>query len=142
MVANGTVPDSPRQNKNANFALLRVLVSELRAAAGGLGDVVTKDNVGEGFLDYRHELVLDRAGIESIACWPQAGYPEAKSYNFDDPVLAGASNSSASHGCGGHANLHFSAQELVQYLNAFRYDDAIMSPVDRLVMDTHRAGWN
>jgi hypothetical protein len=86
--------------------------------------------------------VLNREGIESIACWPQAGYPEAKSYNFADPTLAGSSNSSSLDGCGGHANLHFSAQELTRYAAAFRYNDVIMSPADRTTMRNELAGWN
>ena len=142
VVDNGTIPGSSRKYKNANFALLRVLIPELWKAAGGPGSAVTKDNVGERFLLYLHDLVLDREAIESVLCVPQADYPEAKSYNFDDPSKAGASNSSSLDGCGGHANLHFSAQELAQYAAAFRFDDEIMSPADRNTMRSARAGWD
>ncbi|MCH9651210.1 MAG: beta-lactamase family protein [Deltaproteobacteria bacterium] len=142
VVENGTVPDSPRQYKNANFALLRILIPELWKAAGGPGTAVTKANVGERYLSYLHELVMDREDIESVVCWPQTGYPEAKGYNFDDMSLAGYSSSSSLDGCGGHANLHLSAQELTQYAAAFRFDDGIMSPGDRSTMRTARAGWN
>lgn len=142
IVENGTVPDSARRYKNANFAFFRILIPELWASVGGPEDVVTKGNVGELYLEYMHELILDRAGIDSITCWPQLGYPEAKSYNFENLDLAGSSSSSSLNGCGGHANLHFSAQELVQYIDAFRYDNAIMSPTDRVIMDMERAGWN
>jgi CubicO group peptidase (beta-lactamase class C family) len=142
VVENGTVPNSPRDYKNANFALLRVIIPELWKAAGGPGGAVTEANVGDRYLQYLHELVLNREGIESITCWPQAGYPEAKSYNFDDPTLAGSSNSSSLDACGGHANLHFSAQELTRYAAAFRYNDVIMSPSDRTTMRDELAGWN
>jgi CubicO group peptidase (beta-lactamase class C family) len=142
VVENGTVPDSPRDYKNANFALFRVLIPELWKAVGGPGSSITEGNVGERYLSYLHGLVLDREGIDSIACGPQAGYPEAKSYNFDDPGLAGASSSSSLDGCGGHANLHFSAQELTRYAAAFRYNDTIMAPSDRTTMRAERAGWD
>lgn len=142
VVANGTVPDSLRVYKNANFALLRVLIPELWKAAGGPAGAVTKNNVGERYLSFLDGLVLDPEGIDPVACWPQPGYPEAKSYNFDDPSLAGASSSSSPDGCGGHANLHFSAQELTQYVDSFRFDNAIMSPADRAIMDSEKAGWD
>jgi CubicO group peptidase (beta-lactamase class C family) len=142
VVGNGTVAPNTRSYKNANFALLRVIIPQLWKMAGGPGGAITEANVGERYLDYLHALVLNREQIESIACWPQAGYPEAKTYNFDDPGLAGASNSSSPDGCGGHANLHFSAQELTQYAAAFRYDDGIMSPADRVAMRNERAGWD
>lgn len=143
VVENGTIPDpTDRDYKNAHFALMRVLIPKLWKAVGGPGGKITKANVGERYLTYLHELVLDREGIESVLCWPQPGYPEAKSYNFEDPTKAGSSNSSDLDGCGGHANLHLSAQELARYAAAFRYDDEIMSPADRATMRSERAGWD
>ncbi len=142
VVKNGTSPDSDREYKNANFALMRVLIPELWQAVGGPAGAVTEANVGQRYLDYMHTLVLDRESIESIICSPQAGYPEARSYNFDDPGLAGWSNVAAIANCGGDARLHFSAQELTQYAMAFRYDDKIMSPADRNTMNSERAGWS
>lgn len=142
VVDNGTSVPSPRDYKNANFALLRVIIPELWKAVGGPGGAVTEANVGNRYLQYLHELVLNREQIPSVACWPQAGYPEAKSYNFNNQRLAGSSNSSSADECGGHANLHFSAQELTQYAAAFRYNDTIMSPADRATMRSARAGWD
>ena len=142
VVDNGTAAPSARQYKNANFALFRVIIPELWKAVAGPAGAVTEANVGDRYLQYLHALVLNRAQIESVTCWPQAGYPEAKWYNFGDPSLAGVSNSSALDNCGGYANLHFSAQELTQYAAAFRYDDTIMSPADRATMRSQRAGWD
>jgi len=41
-------------------------------------------------------------------------------------------------GCDGQAGLRVSAH---QYIGAFRYDDSIMAPADRAIMDSERAGW-
>ena len=81
-------------------------------------------------------------GISKPACGPQAGYPEAKSYNFDDASIAGASNSSTGDGCGGHANLHLSAQELTDTMAAAYYDASVLPTAMKSVMESARAGWN
>ena len=142
IVNNGTQPDSTREYKNADYALLRVLIPALWRTVGGPDENVTKENAGQHLLDYLHQLVLDKEAISSVTCWPQAGYPEAKSYDFDNMSLQGKSWSSSLDGCGGHANLHFSAQELTQYSMAVRFDDSIMTPSDRTFMQDNLAGWS
>ncbi len=84
-------------------------------------------------------MIRDRETIESTICLPQAGYPEAKTYNFSNPAPAGTSNVGTLDGCDGQAGLRVSAH---QYIGAFRYDDSIMAPADRAIMDSEKTGWN
>jgi CubicO group peptidase (beta-lactamase class C family) len=142
VVANGTKPGSTRSYVNANFALMRILIPELWKAAGGPAGTVTKANVGQRYLAFMHQHVLDKENIDSITCAAQAGYSEAKSYNVADATIAGAANSATSDGCGGHAQLHYSAQELTRYAYSFRYNRDILSAANRSLMNGDLAGWN
>ncbi len=145
IVKTGTVPDpAPDPDldyKNANYALLRVLIPELWRLAGGHNEEVTKDNVGDLYLDYLRHLIAHPAQIDTITCWPQEAYDEALAYDFADPAQAGNSWSTVIDGCGGHAGLHFSAQELATYAAAFRYDRNIMTSDALDVMRDDLAGW-
>jgi CubicO group peptidase (beta-lactamase class C family) len=142
VVANGTNPGAPREYINANFALMRILIPELWKAAGGPAGAVTKANVGQRYLAFLHQHALNKENIDSVACVAQAGYQEAKSYNFADASIAGSSNSSSADACGGHAHLHFSAQELSRYAYSFRYNRDILSSANRSFMNANRAGWS
>ena len=86
--------------------------------------------------------LTDDLGIKKVACAAQSGYPEALSYNFDDSGVGGASNSSTGDGCGGHANLHLSAQELVDVAASAYHDSSIVNSQYKNEMETSRAGWN
>lgn len=142
VVANGTTPGSARDYINANFALMRILIPELWKSAGGPATALTKANVGQRYLAFLHQHALNKENIDSITCSAQAGYPEARSYNFADASIAGSPNSSASDSCGGHASLHFSAQELTRYAYSFRYNRDILSSANRSLMNADRAGWD
>lgn len=142
VVANGTNPGSKGDYINANFALMRILIPELWRAAGGPASAVTKANVGQRYLAFLHQHVLNKENIDSITCSPQAGYPEAKAYDFADMSLAGYSSSASSDACGGHASLHFSAQELTRYAFSFRYNRDILSSANQMLMNANKAGWN
>jgi CubicO group peptidase (beta-lactamase class C family) len=144
IVSNGAIPDSPRSYRNANFALLRVLVPALWKATGvhpGIGNI-TSANHGSWFRAYVQDRIFTPMGIHSVTCSGQANYAPALGYDFDLALGNGASGNVSDGYCGGHAGLHLSAMELAAFMAYIRYDDAMLSPANRLLMNSDRIGWD
>lgn len=144
VVANGAIPDSPRQYRNANFALLRVLVPELWKATGvhpGIGEI-TAENHGIWFTAYVQEYIFEPMGIYDVQCSGQASYAPALGYKYSNILGAGASGDVSDQNCGGHAGLHLSAMDLAAFMAYIRYDDTMLSPANRLLMNSDRIGWD
>jgi CubicO group peptidase (beta-lactamase class C family) len=144
VVSNGAIPDSPRQYRNANFALLRVLVPALWKATGvhpGIGEI-TSDNHGIWFNAYVQDYIFEPMGIYSVTCSGQESYAPVLGYDFDDIFEAGGAGNVSDANCGGHAGLHLSAMELAAFMAYIRYDDTMLSPANRLLMNSDRIGWD
>lgn len=139
----GAIPGAARQYKNANFALQRLLIPALRRELEGNSiPVATEANVRELYLDALDDIAFARLGIEDVSCEPPAGQIEALSYDFSDPAKAGKSWATTSSGCGGHAGLQLSAQQLATFLTGVRYSNHILSAASQQYMQDERAGWN
>ena len=143
IVANGTTPNSPAQYKNANYALLRVIIPALWKATGTDPGIPYINSISAGvwYVAYIQNEIFKPIGVNAVVCQPQPGFDEALGYNVTDATKPGAMSSTALADCGGHAGLHLSARDLANFMANVRYNDAILSPANRLLMDTGKLGW-
>lgn len=144
IVSNGTTPGSPAQYKNANFALLRVIIPALWKATGtdpGIA-AITETSAGFWYVTYLYQRIFKPIGVKTVVCHPQNIYPEALAYNVNDGTVPGRQYSELIQDCGGHGWLHLSAIDLANFMANIRYNDAILSPANRLLMDSSELGWS
>lgn len=144
VIANGAIPGAPYGYRNANFALFRVIIPALWKASPlnpGIG-AITEVNYADTYLDYVRQYVLQPAGINNVSCESQdPTYPSAYGYDVNSPNESGFSGKVTAH-CGGHAGLHLSARDLAAFMAHVRYNNAVLSPANRLLMDSNRLGWS
>lgn len=144
VVSNGATPGAAYGYRNANFALLRVLIPALWKASPlnpGIG-AITEGNHGPLYMSYLQQYIFTPAGVASVACESQdPTYPSAYGYDVSDPNEGGRSGN-ATDGCGGHAGLHLSARDLAAFMAHTRYNNAVLSPAMRQVMDDGKLGWD
>ena len=143
VVNAGAIPDSENSYKNANFALMRVLIpmlwKEFNPALMGID--ITAENYGEIYLAYLYENLFHPAGIYNVSCEESNGYQFARAYHTIYTELSGAVFDVGLQDCGGHGNLKLSAVEINRYLVHALYNDAVLSPANRQLMDDFGLGW-
>jgi D-alanyl-D-alanine carboxypeptidase len=147
MVAYGTMPwyqdDVDPQYSNVNFALFRVIIPALWEASGespGIGDLNAEDAAAY-YAAYLAENLFIPLGINQAACaefW--IGSP-VYFYNFYDQDRPGAEAGDWTLKCGS-GGWYLSAYNLANVMANIRYNDAILSPAMRSLMDTHKLGWS
>jgi len=166
IVENGTVVNSQRAYKNANFALLRVLNAKLWDLTGGAKYVtetveienskgvvidtkevktrvpVTAANHTSYVLDFMRKHIFEPAGLHNVGCIAPGTTTGVHSYG------AGATQNStgkvlgtSSGECAGARGIALSSVQLLQYLAHLRHG-SIINPADLATMDALRAGWN
>jgi len=143
IVANGTVVDSDRQYKNANFALLRILNAQLWLQTSGYeGTQITKDNHSDFALDYDRKFIFEPAGLYGVGCITSSSQGLVRSYPQNaTQTSTGAVLGSSKEECAGARGIALSAVQLVQYLAYLRHG-SIIDPADLATMDELRAGWS
>ncbi len=144
IVGFGATPGA-NQYKNANYALIRVLIARLwTSKAGGPSTKTTKANYAARTLKYLNTKVLAAAGIKKVKCWSDDDANAAMVYDKDNLGQGGAvverDGDSRQH-CGGHAGLHMSAVDLVRLWSYVRHTDTILAPVIRKQMFDRELGW-
>jgi CubicO group peptidase (beta-lactamase class C family) len=145
VVSQGALPDSPYAYKNANFAVLRMIIPALWAASGLAPfhiPELTQFNYGWYYLGYIQRAIFEPAGIPTARCWELPASPTAYAYDLDAPTKGGALSKNNYFHCGGHGNFRLNAMELAAFMAHIRYNSAILSPLNRLLMDGLRLGWN
>ncbi|MBO9532359.1 MAG: beta-lactamase family protein [Solirubrobacteraceae bacterium] len=147
LVASGAVPNvgAGEQYKNANYALLRVILPKLWALDGGPSSAVTEGNHGLRYLDYVNTKVLAPAGIAATSCWDAFDGMAARVYDKNNLGIGGSLVEYADdqHGeCGGHRGLHLSSYDLAKLTSTLRGSTAIMSASARDEMFHGRLGWS
>lgn len=147
IVADGVTPNvaAGSSYRNANFAMLRILLPELWAMADGPKEKLTENNEGFRYLAYVNNKLLAPAGIGATSC--KASNDHANTWVYDRLNLgAGGRNVDFSQEnmrqCGGHLGLHLSAQELVKLTSAVRTGETILSKEARQRMFDGRLGWS
>lgn len=158
LVANGTVPGSQRQYKNANYQLLKIINADLwRRSGGQMTDTfevenskgvevtktvnipVDKSTFTTYVLDYLNKRVFAPAGLQNISCTPGPG-TAANSYSSATVNTQGSLIQAGSEECAGFRGLRLSSMEHVQFLAHLRHG-SIVDPRDRMAMDEFRMGW-
>jgi len=144
VVKLGMQPDSPSAYKNWNFAVLRVIIPALWKATGNHPGIawITEASHGFWYVAYVQQRIFVPSGVNGVLCQPQAAYPSALSYNVSNLSVPGKQTSTQLANCGGHGNLHLSARDLARYMVHVRYNNAILSPAMRQLMDSEKLGWN
>ncbi len=146
IVENGAIPGSSSSYKNANFALLRVIIPKLWKASGADdADFVelTSGNNGLLYVLYVTNHIFEPSGIApGASCTASEGFkPQAMGYDVADPDEAGIMSETSWPNCGGHAGLRLSARDLVRFMYHLDQGD-LLSPQARFAMDVFRLGWN
>jgi CubicO group peptidase (beta-lactamase class C family) len=146
VVSNGAAPGSAYSYKNANYALLRIMIPALWKATGnhpGI-NVINEVNVGIWYLAYVQQRVFGPAGASGVTCAESNDATAALVYNASNTAAGGKlveTNPPNLDGCGGHANLHLSALDLAKFM-AHLTHGTLLSPGQRFLMDGFRLGWN
>lgn len=148
LVATGTQAGSPKEYKNANYALLRILNAELWKRSGGVLTTpygsqlpVTKDTNATYAIDHMRKRIFEPLGINTVSCSssnvPNAvrGYPA----NANQATSGSLINAPAEE-CAGHRGLRLSAIEMVKVMIALRHG-SLLPAADRATMDQLRLGW-
>ena len=147
LVANGSTPDEEagEQYKNANYALLRVILPKLWSLADGPKTAVTEANHGYRYLSYVNTRILAPAGIAETSCWDTNDFANTYAYNTASLNLGGQALGypiETQNECGGHAGLFLSSRELVKLTAKLRESTAILSASARAEMFDGRLGWS
>ncbi|WP_182380108.1 serine hydrolase [Nocardioides sp. WS12] len=149
VVELGTVVDSQRQYKNANFALLRIINAELWNRSGGKKYTnaaeeitITAANHTSYVLEFMREFIFKPAQIGGIGCITPGTTTGVRSYPLNATQASnGSVRGTGSEECAGARGLAMSSTQLVQYLSKLR-SGAIIPQADLAWMDLWRAGWN
>jgi D-alanyl-D-alanine carboxypeptidase len=146
MVAYGTMPwyQDVADYSNVNFALFRVIIPKLWEASGehpGIGELTNAEDAASHYAAYMAENLFVPLGINQAACaelW--IGSP-VYFYNFYDQDQAGGEAGDWTLACGS-GGWYLSAYNLANLMANIRYNDAILSPAMRSLMDTQKLGWS
>lgn len=146
IVAQGVTPNvaAGPQYKNANYALLRVMLPKLWAKAGGPQTAITAANHGYRFKDYVNAKILAPAGVAPTSCWSGFDSTAAHVYNKGNLGIGGTliEYSTNPGECGGHRGLHLSAADLTRLTSALRQGNAVLPAAVRAEMFAGRLGWS
>lgn len=145
IVENGAIPGSARKYKNANFALLRVIMPELWKASGADdADFAfnTKGNNGFLYVWYVTNHIFNPSGIDVGASCTASQYyqPQARGYDANDASESGVMSETSWANCGGDVGLRLSARDLARFM-VHLDNGTLLSPAWRFVMDYYRLGW-
>ena len=166
VVENGTVVNSQRAYKNANFALLRVINAKLWDLSGGAKYVTSTEEVENSkgvvidtyevttrvpitaanhtayVLDFMRKHIFEPAGLYGVGCIPNGTTTGVRSYAADATQSStGSVFGTGSSECAGARGIALSSVQLLQYLAHLRHG-SIIHPDDLATMDQLRAGWS
>lgn len=149
VVENGTVVDSQRQYKNANYAILRIVNAELWNRSGGkkysnaAEEIpITAANHTSYVLEFMREHIFKPAAIGGIGCIAPGTTTGVRSYAVNATQASnGSVFGTGNEECAGARGLAMSSAQLLQYLTKLRAG-AIISQADLDWMDENRGGWN
>ena len=141
LVAYGATPNpAPGNYKNANFALMRLLIPRLTGVIA-----LTEQTAYQHYLSYLNANVFAPAGVPQVTCFAPVDSAAALVYDATVPngtgLLPEREGDDAAD-CGGHTGLHLSARDLAKVLVYLRHTEALMPADVRQTMLEGRLGWN
>ncbi|HET9242323.1 MAG TPA: serine hydrolase domain-containing protein [Gaiella sp.] len=145
VVANGTHTDRSYAYKNANYALMRIMIPALWRATGdhpGI-NVINEANVGFWYLAYVQQRVFEPAGVYEVDCFESNDATAVLAYNAQNPQTGSEVveiSPSELDSCGGHGHLHLSALDLAKFMAHLTHGTLLDTP-QLQVMDSKRLGW-
>ncbi len=146
LTAYGATP-AARQYKNANYALIRVLIAQLytKAIGGPSAFAPTKTDYAARTLLYLNKRLFQPAGIAPVTCWENDDATAALAYDVANTAGTGKlverDGADRQH-CGGHAGLHLSAGDLARLMSTMRATNAILPASVRTEMFDRKLGWD
>lgn len=146
VVANGAIPGASYSYKNANFALLRVIIPKLWKASDDPDadfTFISAGNHGILYMTYVTNHIFEPSNIEvGASCTASQFYqPQAMAYDASDSKEAGVMSETSWANCGGHAGLRLSAKDLASFMVSLD-NGTLLTPVWSFVMDYFRLGWS
>jgi D-alanyl-D-alanine carboxypeptidase len=146
VVARGTIPayyeDPNPAYSNVNFALFRVIIPALWKASGenpGIGELDELEAAAL-YASYMAENLFIPLGIHQAACYSLE--ISLRYYNFHGPSNEAGAPAGNWHLSCGSGGWYLSAYNLANLMANIRYNDNILSPAMRSLMDEHKLGWS
>lgn len=142
MIENGANAGAEYNYLNANFSLFRVILPPLWAASGL--STANNDNAAASAFFYTLYIIEEMfakmtGGIDNLASTSPFG-PNETLYYLDSNDNSGVDFGNYSMVAGG-VGWHLSVRDLAVFLANIRYNDEILSPAMRSVMDKQKFGW-
>lgn len=141
LVAYGATPNAAAGNyKNANYALMRVLIPRLSGEKKPTEATAYKD-----YLTEVNRVVFKPAGVAKVSCHAVDDSSAALVYDTTVPggtgLLPERQDDDAAD-CGGHIGLHLSSTDLARVGAYLRHTEKLLSADVRQTMSDGRLGWN
>jgi len=138
------MPGAASSYKNANTALLRILIPQIWIQMGGAP--VSSIDAGSHsmiYLAYLQTQLFDPIGIYNVVCWLQPNQEEALAYSYDHADEPGVAHiSDLGSDCGGHSGLRLSAVELAAYLAHLRHSSELLQLSELQLVNNYSLGWD
>lgn len=128
---------------NVNFALFRVIIPALWKASGenpGIGEL-NETEAAALYENYMAENLFIPLEIHQASCHQLFEDDPIFYYNFYASNGAGAEPTNWTLSCGS-GGWYLSAHNLANVMANIRYNDNILSPAMRSLMDQHKLGWS
>ena len=128
--------------ENNNFALFRVIIPALWIAT------LDSDNyseLNEGlaalmYIAYVQQYIFDPIGVNQAMCMNNGNSDPVLLYDVNNPNVAGWETGDYGLNCGAYG-WNLSALDLANFMAHIRYNDDILSPANRNLMDEFFLGW-
>jgi len=144
IVENGATPGDVAQYKNANYALMRILIMKLWRTTPGAEQpgILYPNHAGFWYMDYVKRHIFEPSGVApGASCSATDMYQaQARAYNVNEPEQPGGLSESSSQHCGGHVGLRLSAVDLVRIAYHLQ-NGGLLSRFQRYNMDRYQLGW-
>ena len=133
---------------NGNLGIFRIIIPYMRASAKARKGLDLLEKVNPTNFStmtaqmYVKEVsgLLVKMGINNASCKPEGDFLPTRFYNSPDNGVAGQLAGDWTVGAGG-GGWYLSAMDLARFLAAVRYNDKILSPTTRKLMDANYLGW-
>eukprot|EP00546_Thalassionema_frauenfeldii_P014653 CAMPEP_0178930232 /NCGR_PEP_ID=MMETSP0786-20121207/21102_1 /TAXON_ID=186022 /ORGANISM="Thalassionema frauenfeldii, Strain CCMP 1798" /LENGTH=738 /DNA_ID=CAMNT_0020606699 /DNA_START=108 /DNA_END=2321 /DNA_ORIENTATION=+ len=148
LINMSVVPNSSSDYKNANYALLRIIVPTIwtsgddASSSPAFGQEVNEFTHGLLFVGCMQDYVFEPAGVYGVSCTATESQPVALMYNFTDDTVPGQLGDVSIYGCGAHAGWMLSTTQLSAVLVHLRHDPSYIPSVVVDAMDLYKLGWN
>jgi CubicO group peptidase (beta-lactamase class C family) len=143
VASNQANPGAGFDYENNNYALFRVIIPALWIATLENGDTfgeLTEALAAFMYIGYVQQYVFEPIGVNQAMCGPYGDDAPVLFYNVNNTSQAGWQTSDYGLSCGAYG-WHLSAIDLAKFMAHVRYNNSILSPANREIMDDLFLGW-